>query len=251
MSSSTHLVLIPSYNSGGLLQTTVAKACQHWPVVWVIIDGSTDGSAGTLEHLKSTFPGLRIFELPVNQGKGAAVLYGLEQAQAAGFQYALTMDADDQHPAHRIAVFMRLSEQHPGAMILGDPVFDASAPLLRLRGRKISNWWANLETLWWGVHDSLCGFRVYPIAPLVKIMQKQVWMKRFDFDVEAVVRLCWAGVKPVNAPAEVRYVSKDEGGVSHFQYWRDNRLLTWMHIRLMFGFVWRLPLLLWRRLRVK
>jgi glycosyltransferase involved in cell wall biosynthesis len=247
MLSSTHLVLIPSYNSGALLARTVAKACAHWPAVWVVVDGSTDDSAASLAHLKRLHPGLRVLVLPENRGKGAAVMAGLEEAMQAGFRYALTMDADDQHPAHRIPLFMELSAKAPGAMILGDPVFDSTAPLLRLRGRKVSNWWANLETLWWGVHDSLCGFRVYPIQPLLKIMHKQVWMRRFDFDVEAVVRLCWAGVKPVNAPAEVRYVSKDEGGVSHFQYWRDNRLLTWMHIRLMFGFAVRLPLLLYRR----
>jgi glycosyltransferase involved in cell wall biosynthesis len=247
MLSSTHLVLIPSYNSGALLARTVSKACAHWPTVWVVIDGSTDDSAASLAGLQQANAGLRVLVLPQNRGKGAAVMAGLEEAMQAGFRYALTMDADDQHPAHRIPLFMELSAKFPGAMILGDPVFDSTAPLLRLRGRKVSNWWANLETLWWGVHDSLCGFRVYPIQPLLKIMHKQAWMRRFDFDVEAVVRLCWAGVKPVNAPAEVRYVSQDEGGVSHFQYWRDNRLLTWMHIRLMFGFGLRLPVLLYRR----
>jgi glycosyltransferase involved in cell wall biosynthesis len=244
----SHLVLIPSYNSGILLEKTVAKACEAWPVVWVVIDGSTDDSRATLAPLEKKHPGLKVLKNAVNQGKGAAVLYGLQQAQAHGFSYALTMDADDQHPAHRIQSFMQTSAQHPGAMILGDPVFDTSAPLLRLRGRKVSNWWANLETLWWGVHDSLFGFRIYPIAPLVRIMQAQPWMRRFDFDVEAVVRLCWAGVKPINHPAEVRYVSADEGGVSHFQYLRDNVLLTWMHLRLMAGFLLRLPLLVWRRL---
>jgi glycosyltransferase involved in cell wall biosynthesis len=245
--SSTHLVLIPSYNSGALLARTVAKACEQWPSVWVVIDGSTDDSADSLQELIRANPGLHVITLSKNLGKGAAVMAGLEAAMQAGFTHALTMDADDQHPAHRIPLFMELSGKSPGAMILGDPVFDASAPLLRLRGRKVSNWWANLETLWWGVHDSLCGFRVYPIQPLLAIMHRQTWMRRFDFDVEAVVRLCWAGVKPINAPAEVRYVSKDDGGVSHFQYWRDNRLLTWMHIRLMFGFALRLPALLFRR----
>jgi len=80
-------------------------------------------------------------------------------------------------------------------------------------------------------------------------MHRQFWMRRFDFDVEAVVRLCWRGVQPVNLPAPVRYFSADEGGVSHFNYWRDNLLLTWMHVRLFFGFVLRLPLLLTRRMR--
>jgi hypothetical protein len=144
---------------------------------------------------------------------------------------------------------MRASGQRPEAMILGRPVFDASAPLLRVRGRRVSNWWTNLETLGAGVDDSLFGFRVYPIAELLAVMQSQRWMRRFDFDTEAVVRLAWRGVKPINRDAPVRYLSAEEGGVSHFRYVRDNALLTWMHARLMIGFVLRLPTLIWRRAR--
>ena len=131
----------------------------------------------------------------------------------------------------------------------GRSVFDASAPALRVRGRKISNWWANLETLWAGIGDSLYGFRVYPIDPLRAVMRGQRWMRRFDFDPEAAVRLCWHGVTPLNLPAPVKYLQADEGGVSHFNYRRDNLLLSWMHFRLMVGFVLRLPLLLMRRWR--
>jgi hypothetical protein len=86
------------------------------------------------------------------------------------------------------------------------------------------------------------------VAPLLKIMRKQPWMRRFDFDIEAAVRLCWAGVRPINLDAPVKYLTAEEGGVSHFNYWRDNALLTWMHTRLMLGFLLRLPLLLARRL---
>jgi hypothetical protein len=136
----------------------------------------------------------------------------------------------------------------PQAMVLGEPVFDASAPSIRVKGRKVSNWWTNLETLWAGIHDSLFGFRVYPIAPLLSVMQRSLWMRRFDFDVEAVVRLSWRGVPAVNLRAPVRYFTRAEGGVSHFNYWRDNVLLTSMHTRLFFGFILRLPLLLGRRL---
>jgi hypothetical protein len=133
-------------------------------------------------------------------------------------------------------------------MILGRPVFDASAPLLRVRGRRVSNAWTNLETLGAGIADSLYGFRVYPIAPLVDVMHGQRWMRRFDFDTEAVVRLAWRGVRPINVDAPVRYLRADEGGVSHFRYGRDNALLTWMHLRLVVGFVLRLPSLIARRL---
>ena len=247
--SRTHLVLIPSYNTGERLFSTVAAARAQWSPVWVVIDGSTDGTGERLQALAATDPGLRVFVLPTNQGKGAAVLHGLRQARAQGFTHALTMDSDGQHPADLIPSFMARSQARPEAMVLGKPVFDASAPLLRVRGRRISNSWTELETLFAGIGDSLYGFRVYPIAPLIAVMQGQPWMRRFDFDTEAVVRLAWRGVKPINIDAPVKYLSAEEGGVSPFNYVRDNVLLTWMHTRLMLEFGLRLPLLISRRLR--
>ena len=247
--SATHLVLIPSYNPGAKVYETVRAARQHWNPVWVVVDGSNDGSAEGLLAMAAEDNGLRVMVLPSNQGKGAAVLHGLEQASAAGFTHVLSMDSDGQHPPDRIPVFMAESLRQPEAMILGVPVFDAQAPSLRVNGRRVSNWWANLETLWAGIGDSLFGFRVYPIEPLRQVMRHQRWMRHFDFDPEAVVRLCWRGVRPVNLPAPVRYYRVDEGGVSHFRYLRDNLLLTWMHTRLFFGFVLRLPVLLIRRAR--
>ncbi len=248
IASTSHIVLIPSYNPGPKVYDTVRAARQHWNPVWVVIDGSTDGSEVALKAMATEDSGLRIVHLPRNKGKGAAVLHGLNLAAAAGYTHVLTMDSDGQHPPELIPVFMAESIRQPDAMVLGVPIFDASAPNLRVQGRKISNWWANLETLWAGIGDSLFGFRVYPIDPLRKIMRFQPWMRHFDFDPEAAVRLSWRGVKVVNLPAPVRYFSTDEGGVSHFRYLRDNILLTWMYTRLFFGFLLRLPMLLMRRL---
>lgn len=245
--STTHLVLIPSYNPGRRALETVQAARSQWDPVWVVVDGSTDGSTQALESLARSDPGLRVLVRARNGGKGAAIFDGLAAAQRAGFSHALTMDADGQHPAERIAAFMSASAGEPEAMILGDPVFDASVPLIRLRGRRISNWCTNVETFWAGIHDALFGFRVYPIAPLLGVMRRNRWMRRFDFDAEAVVRLSWRGVPAVNLPAAVRYFTPEEGGVSHFNYWRDNVLLTSMFLRLLAGFVLRLPLLLARR----
>lgn len=245
--STSHLVLIPSYNPGEKVYATVREARRYWQPVWVVVDGSSDGTTEGLLAMAAQDHGLRVIVSAQNQGKGSAVLHGSNLAAAAGFTHVLTMDSDGQHPADQIPAFMAASIAQPAAMVLGVPVFDASAPRLRVQGRRVSNAWANLETLWSGIGDSLYGFRVYPIGPLQQVMRYQPWMRHFDFDPEAVVRLCWHGVRPVNLPAEVRYFSAEEGGVSHFNYLRDNLLLSWMHLRLVLEFVLRLPALLLKR----
>ncbi len=247
--SATHLVLIPSYDPGIRVYETVRAARAAWNPVWVVVDGSTDGSAERLTAIAAEDPGLRVFVLPRNAGKGAAILHGLRAARAQGFTHVLTMDSDGQHPADRIPAFMAASAAKPGAMVLGRPLFDASAPALRVRGRRISNAITNLETLWSGIDDSLFGFRVYPIAPLLEIMLARRSMRRFDFDAEAVVRLRWRGVEAIGLDAAVRYFRPTDGGVSHFHYWRDNACLTAMHLRLLGGFLLRLPWLAARRIR--
>ena len=156
------------------------------------------------------------------------------------------MDADGQHPANHITRFMEAGKAHPEALVLGQPVFDASAPALRVKGRKISNWWANLETYGWGIHDSLFGMRLYPIVPLKMVFSETIFARRFDFDPEVAVRLCWKGLPVINLPTPVKYLSAEEGGISQFRYLRDNALLTAMHIRLFAGFLFRLPVLLLR-----
>lgn len=247
--SSTHLVIIPSYNPGAAVYDTVRGARRFWNPVWVVVDGSTDASVAGLRQMELDDEGLRVIVLPENRGKGNAVLRGVTLAAAEGYTHALTMDSDGQHPAASIPEFMARSQAEPRAVVLGVPVFDASAPQLRVKGRKISNWWANMETVGAGIEDSLYGFRVYPIADLMAVMRRQPWMRRFDFDPEAAVRLVWRGLKPVNVRAPVRYLKPEEGGVSHFNYLRDNALLTWMHARLVLEFLVRLPFLLLRKLR--
>jgi len=241
------LVLIPSYNTGPRVLDTVRQARRAWSPVWVVVDGSTDGTADLLRTEAATDPGLTVLVLPRNSGKGAAVLHGLLEARRQGFTHALTMDADGQHDAGHIAGFMALSAAHPDAVLLGRPVFDASVPPARLHGRKISNFWARLETLWLGIDDSLFGFRVYPVDPLIRIMEGTRFMRHFDFDPEAAVRLVWAGHRPLCPPASCRYLTPAQGGVSHFHYLRTNAVLVWMHLRLLAGFLPRWPRLLRRR----
>jgi glycosyltransferase involved in cell wall biosynthesis len=242
--SPSHLVLIPSYNTGQRLLQTVTEVRAVWSPVWVVLDGSTDGSADRLQAMAAGDASLRLIILPRNRGKGAAIRAGLEAAAGAGFTHALAFDADGQHPAAAIPRFMAASAAQPAAMILGVPVFGPEAPALRVQGRRVSNWWANLET-GGRIADSLFGFRVYPVTPLLAVMRASRWMRRYDFDPEAAVRLCWSGVPAVNLPAPVRYVPTAEGGISHFHYLRDNAWLSWMHLRLMAAAVTRhLPVML-------
>lgn len=232
--------LIPSYNTGPILRATVAAALDTgWPVL-VVVDGSTDESSAILDefagHAKLT---VRHFES--NRGKGAAVLAGARLAREAGFSHGLTLDADGQHPPAAADGFFEFARRHPEAAIFGRPVFDRSAPRLRVECRKISNFCAHLETLGWGIDDSLFGMRLYPLDPLIAVLGETRFARRFDFDPEVAVRLAWKGVPIINLPTPVRYPSPEEGGISQFRYLRDNALLTWMHIRLGFGFLARLP----------
>ena len=247
MAATRPLILIPSYNTGRILRNTVIAALSQEYPVWVVIDGSTDGSPDSLSDLElAGNPHFRILRLTQNSGKGAAVLHALRQAIAAGFSHVLTMDADGQHPSENIPEFVEMSSRHPEAAIFGCPIFDSHAPAIRVNGRKISNFWARLETLDWGIDDSLFGMRLYPAADLLSVMEATRFARRFDFDPEVAVRLAWRGVPIINLPTPVRYPSKEEGGISQFRYLRDNTLLTWMYFRLLFGFIARLPLMIGR-----
>jgi glycosyltransferase involved in cell wall biosynthesis len=229
--SRTHLVVIPSYNSGRLLEQTVRAARAHWAPVWIVIDGSSDGSPAAVEAMARLDPALRVLRLPGNCGKGAAVRHGLEMADSCGFTHALIMDADGQHPADRIADFMAMSVAAPQSLVMGRPMFGPDAPWVRVVSRRISNGVAALMVRR-SVGDTLFGFRVYPIRPLLSVMHASPGMRRFDFDPEAVVRLVWNGMPLIHVPTCVRYLSRAEDGVSHFHYLRDNLLLARMYIRL-------------------
>jgi glycosyltransferase involved in cell wall biosynthesis len=228
-----HVVLIPSYNTGARLFDTITGVRGFGLPVIVVIDGSTDGTGEALVRLAERDQDLLTCALPRNLGKGAAVLHGLRLARAMGFTHALTMDADGQHSADHIGEMIALSLAHPEKMVLGQPLFDASAPRIRIFGHKIANFCTSLVIRSASIGDSLFGFRVYPIPPLIEAFESTSGMRQFDFDSEAVIRLYWRGILPINVTTPVRYFRREEGGVSHFRYLRDNLLLATMYVRLL------------------
>lgn len=227
------MVLIPSFDTGRLLESTVREALANTdrPVL-VVIDGSMDGSEEAVLNLANGEERLTVMVNPVNEGKGSAVRRGLIEAKKGGFTHALVMDADGQHPSSEIDRFFGYAESEPRAMILGQPVFEKNVPIERLYGRKLSVWMVCLEVMSREIGDPLYGFRVYPIEPLLKVMEKPGRCNRYDFDPEAAVRLNWMGVPGIKIDAPVRYIDEEQGGVSHFDYLRDNARFVALHIRL-------------------
>jgi glycosyltransferase involved in cell wall biosynthesis len=231
----THLVLIPAFNPGRLLAATVEGALASWPDVWVVADGSTDGSHGDLARGPGDRAGLRVLVRAENGGKGAAVLTGAREALERGFTHALVMDADGQHPADRIRPFMEASAAAPGSLVCGRPQFGPDAPVVRVLGRKLSVGLVHMETSGRGAADPLFGFRVYPLGPLVGALEATRGARRYDFDPEMAVRLAWLGVPAINLDAPCVYVGRERGGVSHFRYVRDNLRMIAMHTRLLWS----------------
>jgi hypothetical protein len=162
----------------------------------------------------------------------------------AGFTHALQIDADGQHDASDVPKFVAAGRDHPRHVICGIPVYDASVPRARLYGRYLTHVWVWINTLSLRIRDSMCGFRLYPLAPVTRLVAEETIGRRMDFDSEILVRLFWRDVAVISVPTRVTYPSD---GVSHFDVWRDNVRISRMHTRLFFGMLRRAPRLLWRR----
>lgn len=237
-------VVIPIYNHKDTIGAVVARLEPYGMPLFVIDDGSDAGTQAVLGEVAARHPLARIFRLPQNGGKGAAVMRGFREAYRAGFTHALQIDADGQHDVADVQRFVDRSRARPEAVIAGQPIYDASAPASRRYGRLATHVWVWIETLSLAIGDSMCGFRLYPLAPTIALVDRITIPTRMDFDIEIMVRLFWQGVPMENVPTRVIYPA---GGLSHFDLWRDNLRISRMHTRLFFGMLQRLPLLLWRK----
>ena len=169
---------------------------------------------------------------------------GLRAAAEAGFSHAVQVDADGQHAIEDIPKLLAEAKRHPTALISGQPIYDDSIPRARLYGRWVTHIWVWIETLSLTLKDSMCGFRVYPLAPTLALAEQVLLGKRMDFDTEVMVRLYWQGNDSYFIPTRVTYPAD---GLSHFDALKDNLRISWMHTRLFFGMLPRVPQLLFRR----
>jgi glycosyltransferase involved in cell wall biosynthesis len=223
----------------------VEEVRAHLLPVMLVDDGSAAGCAAVLDRIAAADPGVRLLRLPLNRGKGAAVLSGVRVALADGFSHAVQIDADGQHDTSAIPEALDLARRHPRALVAGVPVFDANIPRSRLYGRWFTHVFVWLNTWSLSLRDALCGFRVYPLPQTAALAARQKIRERMDFDIDIAVRLVWDNLPVYSVPVAVSYPAD---GVSHFDLWRDNLRISRTHARLLAGMLVRSPLLLWRRL---
>ena len=232
-------LLIPCYNHGPAL----VRMLEGWLAArgseplndetllpcLIVDDGSQPETVQLLDELAARHHWITLLRLPLNQGKGGAVSHGLRQAAVLDFTHALQLDADGQHDLADVPRLLAEARLHPQALISGAPVYDESVPKGRFYGRYVTHVWVWLETSSFEIRDSMCGFRVYPLAATLALLDRRTLGQRMDFDTEVMVRLYWAGVAVRFLPTRVIY---PPDGLSHFDVWRDNVRISWMHTRL-------------------
>lgn len=239
------VVVVPVYNHPATIAPVTQRIRAHGLKCILVDDGSQADCAAVLDALAAAHPGeVTLVRLPFNQGKGAAVVAGFRAAQAGGHTHVLQIDADGQHDCGDIPLFIAQARRFPDAVVTGCPIWDDSVPRGRLYGRYLTHVWVWINTLSLDIRDSMCGFRVYPLAVLLPLLERVRVGRRMDFDSDVLVRLHWRGARIINQPTRVTY---PEDGVSHFRMWRDNVLISSMHARLFLGMLLRSPVLLWRK----
>jgi len=237
-------IIIPVYNHEHSIIQIISKLKQYKIPCILVNDGSSKSCSDILEKCAEQESNwVMLLNRSKNGGKGAAVIDGFELAYDFGYTHAIQIDADGQHNINDIPLFIKASELNSEAMILGQPVFDESVPKIRLYGRRIANLWVIINTLSYAIADGMCGFRLYPLAAVNKLIRTTPICQGMDFDMDIVVRLYWQGVDVINIPTAVHYPID---GVSHFRYIQDNIKIIRSHVILLFGMLIRIPQL-WNR----
>jgi len=240
-------VVIPVYNHEHAIAKVVGQVLAYALPCILVDDGSSPACAAELDRLAALYADRVVLERhAVNQGKGGAVLTGFARAARDGYSHVLQVDADGQHSVSDMPRFLDAARARPAAVVAGCPVYDESVPALRLYARYLTHVWVWINTISLAIRDSMCGFRVYPVAPVLALARRRRLGLRMNFDIEILVRLYWDGLEVINLPTRVGY---PEDGVSHFKAWTDNVLITRLHVALFFGMLPRVPFLLGRKWR--
>jgi glycosyltransferase involved in cell wall biosynthesis len=219
-------VLIPTYNNGGTLEQVIREVLDYTNNVVIVNDGSTDATAELLE----LFPGITVLSYSPNRGKGWALRQGFKLAARAGYRYAITIDSDGQHFAKDLPMFVNdLIEKGDGLVMGARNMDQASVPGKSSVGNKISSFWFNVET---GVKlaDTQSGYRLYPIHSLSKMK----WLTRkFEFEIEVLVRASWSGINVRSVPVTVYYPPPGTR-ISHFRPFKDFTRITILNVIFVF-----------------
>lgn len=236
-------LIIPVYNHPETIGWLMEQLATYQLHCILVNDGSDPECSERLRHLANALPTVELIERDSNGGKGAAVKTGLRHAFESGYTHAIQIDADGQHNHGDIGKFIATANQHPDAVISGEPVFE-NIPRVRFYARYLTHVWIWINTWSLDIHDSMCGFRVYPVAETMQIINKYQVGNRMDFDPEILVRLHWSGIKVIQLKTAVSY---PRDGISHFRGLLDNLLISRMHTVLFFGMLRRIPSLLARK----
>lgn len=236
--------LIPYYNHPDAIGAVVSQLLPCELKIIIVDDGSGADAKQSLLPL-TKLPGVQLVTRMQNGGKGAAVITGMREALRQGYTHALQVDADGQHDLSKIPELIQLSEQNTGKIISGMPIYDETVPTNRKLWRYATHILVWIHTLSFEIKDSMCGFRIYPLKRALEVIDsRDQFGQRMDFDIEILVRSQWAGLHIEQLPVGVRYPID---GVSHFQLFNDNFLITKMHFRLFLGMLINSPKLIIRK----
>jgi len=211
----------------------------------LIVDDASGAEVGAqLQAAVAPYDNVSLIRRTENGGKGAAMMTGLRAAAERGHSHVISLDADGQHNPADIPELRQRSQDSPDSLFSGRPVFGEDIPASRLYGRMLTNYLVQFVTASRMVRDAMCGLRVYPLATVLPLCEAIGYRTRMEFDVEILVRACWAGLDVQAMDTAVVY---PEDGESHFNLVADNARLVVMHVLLIIGGLVRMPRTLWRR----
>ena len=219
-------ILVPTFNNAKTLATLLTDLMAFEAYIVVINDGSTDDT----EKILARFPGVHSVSYYSNHGKGYALRLGFRIAVKQGFEYAISIDSDGQHFAKDIPAFLNLLERNPGSLIIGARNMDQySVPAKSSFGHRFSNFWYRVET---GIEfpDTQSGFRLYPVS---RLQYMTFITRRFEFEIEVIVRAAWKGIPVISVPVSVYYAPPEER-ISHFRPFIDFTRISILNTILVF-----------------